>query len=210
MIISKEYPNFFDGITESPIECDFAYMLCKILKPGIIIESQVGFSTRLGDFRGDFVLETSNLKVLIELDGKEYHKDTKDNWRDSFILGKKKVDLIIRFKRKDIVYNLIECCFILNQQLPDFFTERSKTNLINQLEPKNISEIQAKIKDEKKKYMDIYCFSLTYFDEKEIDCQSILEMHYKSVKEGYWLKYYNYARNKSIFEIDSLTNHHVF
>lgn len=210
MIISEEYPNFFDGITESPIERDFAYMLCKILEPGIIFESQVDFSTKLGSFRGDFVIQNPNRKVLIELDGKEYHQDSKDNWRDSFILGEKNVDLIIRFKGKDIVYNLIECCYILTQQLPDFFSERSKANFINQLEPKNISEIQSKINDEEDKFMDLYCFTFTYYDEKDIECQSILEMRFKSGDKGHWQKYYNYALNKSIFEIDSLTKQRIF
>lgn len=208
MIINKDFPNYFDGITESPIETDFAYALCKILKPGINFDSQTVFSTKLGEFRGDFIIQDNYQKVLIELDGKEFHERSNDIWRDSFILGEKKVDLIVRFNGKDIVYNLNECCYILMEKLPDFFSERSKTNFVNLIEPKNLVEIQTKTKENESKSMDLNYFSLIYFDDKDKQCESILEMHYKSGSGGYWEKFYNYAINNSIFKVDLLNKNY--
>jgi very-short-patch-repair endonuclease len=119
MIINQDFPNRLEGPFDSPIEEEFAYTIGKFLANGLEFNCQVELKTQIGNFRADFEIKSKNLRLLVELDGKEFHKGTKDLWRDSFILGEKHADLIIRFNGKDIVHNLSECCYILLTLCPD-------------------------------------------------------------------------------------------
>ena len=142
--------------------------------------------------------------MLIELDGKEHHKGTRDFWRDSFLLGEKHADYIIRFQGKDIVYNLVECCFILINLHPNIFESRTAINYKNLLDFRNISTIEKSLNDSTFKSLDRVYLDLIYIDSDSIEKTTEVEIHYKSAIGGYWKKFYDFAYEKNIYEIEEL------
>jgi len=204
IIISDEYYQELEGPFDSIIEIEFAREICKYLKEGVIIETQQELSTRLGNFRVDFSLLFDGKNLVIELDGKEHHKGTKDIWRDAFILGENKSDYIIRFKGKDIVHNLGECLYILIKLHPEYFSNRSLKNIPNLLDGENKVEIDKRLSENEFGILDLLCFELTYTNDKLERERAYFESKYEKQPNGYWRRYFDFAHKNNIFKIDQL------
>lgn len=118
---------------ESPLEEKFLRMADKFISPDIDIQTQVEFKTICGLFRVDFVLSSSDIRVGIECDGEDYHKNRKhlDEWRDAAILGDDYLDYVIRIPGKALYYNAHACFYAISVWYPCFFSERSRTVLKN-------------------------------------------------------------------------------
>lgn len=115
---------------DSPIENRFAMWFAKYAGDGIRLSPQVNVSTLCGLFVLDFVLEDEKgYRVGIECDGKEYHCESRDEWRDAMILGAGHTDVIYRLRGVDINYRIEDCLYLLAKLEPSFFSERMLTGL---------------------------------------------------------------------------------
>jgi len=104
---------------ESPLESRFALSLIRRLHPNAHLESQVSVDTICGRFRLDFVVTRRGRMVAVECDGKDYHDEGRDEWRDAMVLGAEAVDVIYRFRGSDLTYHLNDCLFLISQWEPD-------------------------------------------------------------------------------------------
>lgn len=202
--ISEDYYQELEGPFDSIIEIEFAREICKYLKEGVIIEAQQEYSTRLGDFRSDFSLIVDGKNLVIELDGKEHHKGTRDLWRDAFILGEKKSDFIIRFAGKDIVHNLGECLYILIKLHPEYFSNRSIKNIPNLLDGENKIEIDKRLSEKEFEFLDLLCFEFMYTNDNLERERTYFESKYQKQSNGYWKKYFDFAHKNELFKIEQL------
>jgi hypothetical protein len=109
---------------ESPLERLFHDQLLKRLPRGVSIEPQVVVRTLCGTFRLDFMVQVDGRRVGLEVDGKEFHDDWRDEWRDAMILGDNHADEIIRFRGCDLTYHLDDCMYLLSRIQPLLFSER--------------------------------------------------------------------------------------
>ncbi|MBO1897593.1 hypothetical protein HNW13_017795 [Shewanella sp. BF02_Schw] len=117
---------------DSPIENRFAMWFAKYADDSITLTSQVNASTLCGLFVLDFVLEDDNgYRVGIECDGKEYHCENRDEWRDAMILGGGHIDVIYRLRGVDINYRIEDCLYLLAKLEPSFFSERRLHGLVD-------------------------------------------------------------------------------
>lgn len=98
---------------ESPIEISWDKYFEKYGVRTIKPMRQFWCKTNIGNFRIDFVYEVNGRKIGIECDGKDFHSKEKDQPRDKAIIESGCVDVIYRFKGKDIRYNIDECFLIL-------------------------------------------------------------------------------------------------
>src|SRR5436190_14323827 len=113
---------------ESPLEAAFHWDFDKVVGKGVTITPQVECITVLGTFRLDFGI-AGNLKVGVELDGEEFHEEFRDECRDAIILGEKHVDVIYRFRGKDIWNNTADMLYFMSQCDPWLFSEAGRINL---------------------------------------------------------------------------------
>lgn len=109
---------------ESPIEEWFIQTLEKHLSHETNLSAQSEVVTPNGIFRLDFLLTRNNRKVGLECDGKEFHDDWQDEWRDGLILGSGCIDAIYRFRGKDICSHIEDCIFIFYICENTYFNDR--------------------------------------------------------------------------------------
>ena len=194
-----------EDLCESPIERIFLSEIVKYLEVGTQIGQQIEYSTKIGNFRVDFLIKKGELEYVIELDGKEFHKEENDIWRDSFLLGERKVKTIIRIKGKDITYNINECLYFLSQVFPESFSQRGKLNLGTLIEPKNKNTIDENIKENLFDCIDKFYLEKVEFDLDEIKRYPSIEISIKdSTKFKYWKKLYHFALKNKIYDIVEL------
>ena len=109
---------------ESEIEALFLAKLSRYLSTETKLSSQVEFKTIGGLFRVDFLIEAPCGEIIvIECDGKDFHDDIYDSWRDALILSTKKVNYIYRFRGKDIYTYRYDPYYYLYRFHPNIFTE---------------------------------------------------------------------------------------
>ena len=114
---------------DSPLESKFVWGLLGYLHPDVELESQVPIDTICGRFRLDFVARHGNRRVAFECDGKEYHDERRDEWRDAMILGAEAVDVIYHFRGRDLTYYINDCLFLASQWEPDIFSSNGYLQL---------------------------------------------------------------------------------
>ena len=115
---------------DSPIEDSFAYNMVKYIDPEAKLIPQYKVHTICGNFVIDFLCVTSDgKKIGIECDGKEFHDDSRDEWRDAMILGDEKVDSIYRFRGCEITYSINEILYIFSLYEPMLFSSRGRSNI---------------------------------------------------------------------------------
>lgn len=98
---------------ESPLEEIFLQQFEKFVNDRFEIIPQYEIRNSAGIFRLDFLLKSTDYMVGIELDGKEFHDEWKDEWRDAIMLGNEQVDCIYRFRGKDVTTYIHECIFAM-------------------------------------------------------------------------------------------------
>ena len=74
-----------------------------IFHPLTRLGNQYKAETPNGNFYVDFVLNYAIRLIGIECDGKKYHSETHDFYRDALILYHTKIENIYRIKSKDIL-----------------------------------------------------------------------------------------------------------
>lgn len=171
----------------SPLEDSFAYHLEKYVGDNVQIDSQVPSETICGLFIMDFVAHSPRIgRIGIECDGKEFHNESRDEWRDAMILGTAAVDVIYRIRGRDIAHHINDVLYCIAQLEPGLCSERGETNL------RTLASSEARklalTKDE-----DLYRLDYTQ-DEKE--GALFLETRRRRVPQGqrrFWQSAYKHA-----------------
>jgi very-short-patch-repair endonuclease len=114
---------------ESPIEDILAWNIIKYLSDSTVLTKQVEFQTICGNFRVDFVAQNGRRRVGLECDGKDYHNEGRDEWRDAILVGSRLLDAIYHFPGKGIYYHIEGCLAALLVWEPQLFSERGRINL---------------------------------------------------------------------------------
>lgn len=109
---------------ESPLEVMFIETLEKYLSGKTEIIPQYGIVTLAGKFRLDFLLTVDDHKIGFECDGKDFHDEWKDEWRDALILGSDHIDTIYRFRGSDLYLNMDDCIYMIYHYDKALFNER--------------------------------------------------------------------------------------
>lgn len=123
------YPSY-DPPYDSPIEDEFVLRYVKYAGVDVRMQRQVEVNTLCGRFVLDFVLTgPSGHRIGIECDGKAFHDESRDEWRDAMIIGGGFVDEIYRIRGSDIVYNMDDVLYLLACFEPALFDPRARTNL---------------------------------------------------------------------------------
>lgn len=114
---------------ESPIEADFASCCFKHLRPDVHVQKQVEVSTTHGGFRIDFVLSLGGKRVAVECDGRDFHEDGRDEFRDAILLGEGHLETVYHFRGCDLVYYPDDCIWLMSAVDPHLFSERGRLHL---------------------------------------------------------------------------------
>lgn len=115
--------------TESPLEEELEYGICKYSPDGTRIIRQYEVPTYRGTFRLDFVAKRKNRLIGFECDGRQYHDWRRDIFRDAVILNETNIEAIYRIEGPDIYYRLETALYILGNAVPLIFSERGMENL---------------------------------------------------------------------------------
>lgn len=115
---------------DSPIEDRFAYHYVKYASDEVNMNPQFKVTTLCGRFIIDFVLSTSDgHHIGIECDGREFHDESRDEWRDAMILGEGHIDAIYRLRGRDITYYIEDILYLIALLEPFLFSSRATENL---------------------------------------------------------------------------------
>jgi len=123
-------PPAFNPPYDSPIEEIFACEFVKYANKSVDLIAQYNTPTICGNFIIDFIAILENGRTIgIECDGKEFHDQGRDEWRDAMILGDTKVDSIYRFRGQDIFHKIHDCFYLMLKIDPALFSERGAINI---------------------------------------------------------------------------------
>lgn len=114
---------------DSPIEDTFAYHYVKYASDEVNMNPQLKVTTLCGRFIIDFVLFTSDQRIGIECDGREFHDESRDEWRDAMILGEGHIDAIYRLRGRDLTYYIEDILYLMAVLEPCLFSSRATENL---------------------------------------------------------------------------------
>jgi hypothetical protein len=172
---------------DSPIEDRFAHHYVKYASDEVEMKPQVEVKTLCGRFILDFVLSTSDgIRIGIECDGREFHDESRDEWRDAMILGEGHVDVMYRLRGSDITYFIEDILYLMVVLDPFLFSFRAMENL-KVLASTEIQEI------DKGHCKDIYHFKY----RNEVDIGSFrIETRRRAVPVEqcrFWQAAYNFA-----------------
>ena len=175
---------------DSPIEDMFACHLSKFIAKNIVAKTQVPVDTICGCFILDFVFESPRIgKIAIECDGRDFHNESRDEWRDAMILGEKVVDKIYRIRGSDIIYHIYDVLYCISSLESDFMSESGVLNL------HSLATSAAKSLNFSRK-CDFY--SIRYPKNEDDDVYSSLKLEKREVwipkgERRFWQAAYNYA-----------------
>lgn len=131
---------------ESVLERDFAHNILKFLRRDAKLESQVEVMTMCGVFRLDFVVTySSDFRIAFECDGKEFHNNARDEFRDAIIIGDGLVDSIYRLRGSDLTYHVEDLIYVISIWNPEIFDDRSRI-ILNQLKSFEVAQGEKYIK----------------------------------------------------------------
>ena len=119
----------FDPPYDSPIEELLAQNALKYLAEDCRFQKQVEVPTNWGTFRLDFLIERRGQRIGVECDGRDFHDEYRDEWRDALILGTGAVDVMYRLRGCDLVYHIEDILFLMSGADPMLFSERGQINL---------------------------------------------------------------------------------
>ena len=189
---------------ESPLEELFIEQFEKYLSGKVDIISQYEVNTNAGKFRLDFVIESDKKKIGIECDGKEFHNEWRDEWRDALILGSNQVDTIYRFRGKDLACFINDCIHIIYHYDKEIFNERY-SQIYNQLITNDLKEYinsNPSFKDETNRLS----VRTTNEDGHETGgwMQIIVERRNKNNRESQWNVLYEFSKQHPGLNIDQI------
>ncbi len=184
-------PATYSPPYESPIEDLFAYNVVKYLAEGIELIPQVPVQTICGRFVLDFVLRLPGVgKIGIECDGRDFHDESRDEWRDAMILGAGSVDAIYRLRGCDIHHHIEDLLFLLSRLEPWVMPEWRIKYLEVLATPEVKSRLVQGLSD------DIYHVRYQTTDQERGSLR--MEVRRSSVPPGqrrFWQTAYNYAQS---------------
>jgi len=114
---------------ESDLERIFAENLQKYLREDVLLMTQIEVNTICGKFRLDFLIQYNGQRYAFECDGKDFHNEFRDEWRDAMILGAGEVDFIYRLRGRDLYYHMEDCLYVISKWIPSIFSQRGLINL---------------------------------------------------------------------------------
>lgn len=184
-------PLLYEPPYDSPIEDTFAKYAEKYFRPDAIMNAQVEVNTICGLFRLDFVVIGLNgMRTGFECDGKEFHEESRDEWRDAMILGSRSIDEVYRIRGKEISYHIEDVFYATSIWSPWLFDDRQKYNL-------------SRIASEEVVNQDINpedtILSLNYVDSQNDQLNQFrLQKRHKNIPDGkrqFWQSAYRYAES---------------
>jgi very-short-patch-repair endonuclease len=186
---------------ESPLEEIFIENLEKYLSPKTTIIPQYEVQTLVGKYRIDFVLISENKKIGIECDGKEFHDEWRDEWRDGLILQTGEVDIIYRFRGKDIYTSLNNCIYVIYYFDKELFNDRYRYIFPNLISP----EFENDFVNYYSKHQSIRMTYRVWHDSEDLtkNIQVIIERRDKD-KFGHWKVLVKYAIDNPDLSLEQL------
>ena len=194
----KIMPVIYDPPYDSPIEDLFVRHYEKYAGPAVEFVAQKEVDTICGRFILDFLIkDEAGYRVGIECDGKEFHEESRDEWRDAMILGDGYVDVIYRLRGREINFYIEDILLLLAELEPTIFRDRAQANLGVLASP----EIKELEKDHSR---DRYHFMYRNGDDKGF---FRLEARRRSVPPGerrFWQTAYSYAKEAGGGKLDDV------
>jgi len=191
---------------DSPIEDEFALQASKYFSENVDLSTQVEYKTICGKFRVDFLaISSCGIKTIIECDGKDYHDEHRDEWRDAMILGSNDVDEIYRIRGVDIVYHLEDVMFALSMWSPQLFDDRQKYNL------RKIAseELEGRLVSREDTIFSHYAKSKK---GPNIQVRLFIEKRHKYIPDGkrqFWEAAFKFADSQSGGDLDTVIKKHA-
>jgi len=175
---------------DSPIEDMFACHLSKFIAKNILVKTQVSVNTICGCFVLDFVLESPRIgKIAIECDGRDFHDESRDEWRDAMILGEKMVDKIYRIRGSDIYYHIYDVLYCISTLESEVMSERGVLHL------DSLATSEAKSLEFSRK-CDLYSIYYPRNEDDDIEPSLKLEKREIFIPKGerrFWQAAYKFA-----------------
>ena len=123
-------PVIYNPPYDSPIEDLFVRHYERYAGASVTLVPQKEVNTICGRFIIDFLIQDeTGYQVGIECDGKDFHEESRDEWRDAMILGDGHVDAMYRLRGSDINFNIEDILFLLSELEPTIFRDRARDNL---------------------------------------------------------------------------------
>lgn len=108
---------------ESEPEVLFQMLMRRLLHPDATFQPQLSYKTRRGSYRADFLLITRfNERIMIEIDGKEFHDPVRDQFRDAFTLADEIAEHVYRFAAQTIFQSIWHAVYAIHRHHPGVFT----------------------------------------------------------------------------------------
>jgi hypothetical protein len=181
-------PVFYTPPYDSPIEDMFVRHYERYAVSSAELVPQKEIKTICGNFILDFrIQDETGYRVGIECDGKEFHEESRDEWRDAMILGGDHVDVIYRLRGSDINFYIEDVLYLLSVLEPQLFKERATVDL-DVLASPEVKQLQ------KNRGRDHYFFEYRNGDDKGL---FRLEARRRKVPDGerrFWQAAYRYAQ----------------
>jgi very-short-patch-repair endonuclease len=188
---------------ESPLEQLFNDQLRKRMPKEAELLPQFDVKTLCGNFRLDLLAVVQNRRIGIEIDGKEFHDQYRDEWRDAMILGDGRADEIVRFRGCDLHYHLDDCFYLLSKIQPLLFTARH-TGIIERL----ASDRARRRAEGEYDWATGAMLTYGYIDDSRgVDFIDIRRNSVDGVPYPFWKVYYNYAVEHGGGPLDQLMEH---
>jgi hypothetical protein len=206
----KIYNRLFSGIEpradrqklESPLEEMFIHKFEKYLAPDVAIFPQFEVPTIAGTFRLDFLLTIADKKIAFECDGKEFHNEFRDEFRDGLILGTGTIDAIYRFRGKDLHTFLDDCIYLIYHFDKELFNNRYQL-----IFPQLISiDLKERLVERPLEYNEMTLLGYNAITDEGIHVGWLelrLERRDKN-KPGHWKVLYDFAKHNPGHNIDQL------
>ncbi|OFI66366.1 hypothetical protein [Vibrio cholerae] len=189
---------FYEPPYDSPIEDSFAKHASKYFSEEVNMEAQVDVHTICGKFRLDFVVtDSKGRKTAIECDGKEFHEKSRDEWRDSMILGSTDIEEIYRISGKEINYRIEDVFYTLSIWSPWLFNERQSYNL-SRIATQELT-LRAPLSTDT-------IYSVNYIEDNQMNCFYIEKRH-KNIPEGkrqFWQSLFKFAQKSGGGHLDDI------
>lgn len=186
-----------DALPESPIEDIFEERFLPSLEHNnVTFRRQHQIKTICGQFRIDFSLYHEDINLGIECDGKDYHDEEYDRWRDALILGSGKIKDIVRIDGSQIHRNVYCCIYQIKMMYPYLFSLNGQKRISSLA----INEIRNQLYDQR------------YFASRRWDVSPCeIEHIEKSINEisEEDIMYYSYITRRSR-ELDDLKSLFLF
>ncbi|PTB99795.1 hypothetical protein C9993_01405 [Marinobacter sp. Z-F4-2] len=191
-------PVIYNPPYDSPIEDLFVRHYEKYAAASVELVAQKEVDTICGRFILDFLVQDeTGYRVGIECDGKEFHEESRDEWRDAMILGDGHVDAMYRLRGSDINFYIEDILFLLAELEPIIFRDRAHANLEVLASP----EIKGLKKDHGR---DHYFFKYRNGDDKGFFRLEARRRTVPASERRFWQSAYRYAQEVGGGKLDDV------